>query len=96
MAKESEKVIEKHLVKAVRGMGGLAIKGNTINTKGFPDRAIHLPGAKIAYLELKSEGKKPTKLQNHWLKLLSDLGFKTGYADTKAKVDSFLKELINA
>jgi len=94
--KESEKDIERYVVSTVRKLGGAAVKGNTINTKGYPDRVLHLPGGKIGFLELKSEGKKPTKLQYHWLSLLSDLGFKTGWADTKVKAEAFIKELINA
>lgn len=93
MAKESEKLIERYVVKAVKELGGLAIKGNTVNSKGYPDRVIHLPGGIVAFLELKSEGKKPTKIQQYWLDLLSDLGFKAGYADTKDKAAKFIKEL---
>jgi len=94
--KQSEKTIERYLSKAVKLLGGLAVKGNTVNSKGYPDRVIHLPGGLIGFLELKSEGKKPRKLQSHWLTLLSDMGFKTGFADTKEKVDKFLRELLNA
>ena len=92
--KESETNIEKYVVKAVKQLGGFAIKGNTVNSKGYPDRVIHLPGGKIGFLELKSEGLKPKKLQQHWLNKLSDLGFKAGYADTKAKAETFIKELM--
>ncbi|RLB85444.1 MAG: VRR-NUC domain-containing protein [Deltaproteobacteria bacterium] len=92
--KQSEKTIERYVVKTVKSLGGLAIKGNTINSKGYPDRVIHLPGGKIGFLEIKTEGKKPTKLQNHWLQLLSGLGFKAGYADSKAGVDEFINELM--
>ena len=96
MPKQSEKVIESYLGKTVKALGGFAVKGNPVNKKGYPDRIIHLPNAKIGFLELKSEGKKPRKLQRHWLTLLSDLGFKTGFADTKEKVDIFIKELLDA
>jgi len=94
MSRESEKTIEKFVVKEADGLGGKAVKGNTLNNKGFPDRIIMLPGAKIGFLELKSEGRKPTQLQSYWLKLLKDLGFKTGYADTKSKAGKFIKELL--
>lgn len=91
---ESEKTIERFVVSTVKKLGGAAIKGNTQNSKGYPDRVIHLPGGKIGFLELKSEGRSPTKLQQYWLDLLSDMGFKAGYVDTKAKAKQFIEELI--
>ena len=93
---ESEKLTEKYLVKRVKAVGGLTVKGNSNNFRGFPDRVICLQHGKVGFLELKSEGKTTTVLQQHWLDLLSDLGFKTGVADTKEKVDRFLNEVINA
>ena len=92
---ESEKLTEKYLVKRVKAVGGISLKNNSSNQKGVPDRMILFKNNKIGFLELKSENKKPTKLQAYWLGLLSDLGFKTGVADTKEKVDQFIEELIN-
>jgi len=94
--KESEKNTEKHLVKMVKILGGVTVKGNSANFRGFSDRIIFLPNAIVGVLELKSEGKTPTKIQQHWLDLLSNFGFKTGCADTKTSVDTFLKRLSNA
>ena len=93
---ESEKLTEKYLVKRVKAVGGLTVKGNSKNFRGFPDRIICLSKGKVAFLEVKSEGKTTTVLQQHWLDLLSDLGFKTGVADTKEKVDRFIEEVCNA
>lgn len=94
MKKESEKTIEKYVVAAVRSLGGFAVKGNTVNSKGYPDRVIHLPGGKIGFLELKSEGKKPTKLQQYWIDELTALGFKAGWADTKDKAKLFIEDIM--
>ena len=94
--KESEKNIERYVVSAVKKLGGAAIKGNTVNSKGYPDRVLHLPGGKIGFLELKSEGQKPKAQQQHWIDRLSDMGFKAGWADTKAKAEQFIQELNNA
>ena len=93
---ESEKLTEKYLVKKIKALGGLTVKGNSKNFRGFPDRVICLSHGKVGFLEVKSEGKTTTVLQQHWLDLLSDLGFKTGVADTKAKVDKFLEEVVDA
>jgi len=90
---ESEKLTEKYLVKRVKALGGLTVKGNSNNFRGFPDRIICLSEGNIAFLEVKSEGKTTTVLQQHWLDTLSDLGFKTGVADSKKSVDKFIEEV---
>lgn len=92
----SEKTIEAFCVKEASIRGGKAIKGTTINTKGFPDRIIVLPGGRVGFLELKRPGKKPTALQAHWIKHLQTLGCVAGYADTKEGVIKFMDILQDA
>ena len=93
---ESEKDIERFVCKAAKDLGGLAIKTNAINHKGVPDRLILLPGGKVGFLELKTTGKKPTKLQEYWLSVLSGLGFAATWVDSKNKATQFLDDLKNA
>ena len=93
MVAESEKAIERYCVDAAKKSGGVALKFSSPSTRGVPDRMIIKPGGKIGFLELKSTGKKPTKLQQHWLDRLNDLGFKAEVADSKSKVKSFIEEL---
>ncbi len=93
---ESEKTIERFCQTEAKNRGGRAVKGTAANTKGFPDRIILLPGGKVGFLELKSTGKKPTKLQIFWIRLLSGLGFAATWADSKDKVIQFLDALENA
>ena len=92
---ELEKLTEKYLVKKVKALGGLTVKGNSNNFRGFPDRVICLSHGKVAFLEVKSEGKTTTALQQHWLDTLSGLGFRVGVVDTKESVDKFLEEIIS-
>jgi hypothetical protein len=94
MAKESEKAIESFCVKEARDRGGKAFKFSSPSQRAVPDRIICLPGGVFGFLELKSEGKKPSKHQQYILDLLSDLGFKAGWADTKAKTKAFIQELM--
>jgi len=89
----TEKQIEAFCVQEASKRGGKAVKGNAVNTKGFPDRIIILPGGKIGFLELKRPGGKPTKLQKHWLQQLQNLGCFIGVADTKQTVMEFMDKL---
>ena len=93
---ESEKDIERFLIKAAKELGGLAIKTNATNHKGLPDRLILLPGGKVGFLEIKTTGNKPTKLQSFWLSVLTGLGFSATWADSKKQVTQFLDTLKNA
>lgn len=58
----SEKVIEKYLVREIEKIGGVAIKLNSDTLNGLPDRLVVYDGH-IVFVELKSTGVKPRKLQ---------------------------------
>ena len=62
-AEVSEKAIEKYLVKRTKEVGLLCLKYSNPNAVGYPDRIILLPFSGIVWVELKSKGEKPTKLQ---------------------------------
>ena len=51
--------------------------------KGVPDLFLMLPAGGFAglWLELKRQGQKPTLLQNNFLTLASQLGFKAAWSD---------------
>ena len=53
-----EKTTETKLVKAVRAIGGLAPKFVSPGLDGVPDRLVLLPGGRIAFIELKAQGKR--------------------------------------
>ena len=52
-----EKAIEAQLARAVKKVGGMCPKFVSPGTDGMPDRLILLPGAKIAFVEVKAPGK---------------------------------------
>lgn len=87
----SEKAIEKYLVEAVKSIGGICLKYSNANMVGYPDRVVCLHGGKTVWVELKSRGKKPTKIQTIRQSELVSLGHEVHTIDSKQKVD----ELIN-
>lgn len=61
--KNSEKWIERELTRRVKAIGGKALKFSSNVETGYPDRIVLMPNGKIYWCEIKSKGKKPTKLQ---------------------------------
>lgn len=70
-----EKAIEAKLVKAVKSMGGIALKMSSANYDGMPDRLVLLTDGKLAFIELKAPGKKLRPLQEKRKRQLEALGF---------------------
>lgn len=93
---ESEKVTEAYLRDEVRKLGGIAYKFVSPGQVGVPDRIVILPGGRIFFVEVKSEGKKSSDSQKRQHGTLRALGC-TVYADidTKAKVREVLKNEIH-
>lgn len=89
----SEKAIEKYLRERVKALGGVALKFSSAISTGYPDRLLHLPQGVTAWVELKSYGKTPTRLQLTRIKALRDLGLKVGICDSRESVDAFLKSI---
>ena len=90
-AEVSEKVIEKYLVEQARLKGLPCLKYSNPNMVGYPDRLLVLPGGKVIWVELKSRGRKPTKIQQMRMAELVSLGHPVKVIDNKADID----ELIN-
>lgn len=87
----SEKAIEKYLVESVRAIGGICLKYSNANIVGYPDRVVCLRGGKVVWVELKSKGRKPTKIQTIRQNELVSLGHEVHTIDNKQSID----ELIN-
>lgn len=90
---DSEKLLEKTLREKAKSLGGLALKFHCLSFTGFPDRIILMPLGRIYFVELKSEGKKPTPIQKIVHKMLQDLGFLVVVIDTKILLNFFLEML---
>lgn len=95
MAKKaiSEKSIEDYLRLRVKQAGGRAYKFVSPGNAGVPDRLVALPGGRIAFVEMKAPGKKPTPRQLKKIQELVDLGFYACFADCKESVDTVLNKL---
>ena len=71
----SEKYIEKEFCKAIRQIGGKALKYYNHLDIGYPDRIVLLPHGRIVWAEMKSTGDKPTKVQLRRHAELRAMGF---------------------
>lgn len=91
MAKQSEKATERKLVEAVKKLGGLCLKLTCPNFTGVPDRMCLLPGGVLIFVEVKSEGRKPTKRQLYVHRQLAALGFTVHVIDKTEQIESVLK-----
>ena len=91
-----EKIIEQHLVKAVKNSGGIAPKLVCPGFDGMPDRLVLLPGGKIGFVEVKAPGKEPRPLQVARHGLLRRLGFRVYVLDAPEQIGGILDEIRTA
>lgn len=89
----SEKAIERYLFDCVREAGGVCLKYSNPNMAGYPDRVAIMPDGVTIWVELKSQGKKPSKLQTIRIASMRQLGHKVYVIDSKNGVDLMLSEL---
>lgn len=89
----TEKYIEQKLVKAVKAMGGMALKFTSPGFDGVPDRIVLLPMARMAFVELKAPGKKMKPLQVRRKRQLEALGFLVYCIDGLEQIEEVLKEM---
>ena len=91
-----EKDIERALVRAVKNMGGISPKFVSPGLDGVPDRIVLLPMGRIAFVELKSPGKKMRPLQIRRKKQLESLGFRVYCIDSTDQIGGVLNEICSA
>lgn len=90
METNSEKTIERHLVEEVARLGGFALKLTAQYHTGIPDRLVLLPGGQAIFVELKSTGCTPTKLQQAEMARLRKIGFACYVVDSPGGVDALI------
>ena len=88
-----EKAIEAKLVKAVKSMGGIALKISSANCDGMPDRLVLLTDGRLAFIELKAPGKKLRPLQEKRKRQLEALGFLVFCIDGIEQIGGILGEI---
>lgn len=89
-----EKQIEEKLVRAVKMRDGMCPKLVSPGTDGMPDRMVLLPGARIAFVEVKAPGQKPRALQKRRLAQLRTLGFPVYVLDDPEQIPRIIEEVI--
>lgn len=88
---DSEKVVERKLVEAVKDKKGLCIKLLCDQFIGLPDRLCLFPGHKIVFVELKTTGQKPRRIQTYVHNKLRALGFRVEVIDTIEGIKQFIE-----
>lgn len=92
---ESEKLVERKLVELTKINNGMCIKLLCNHILGLPDRLCLFPGGKLAFVELKTTGEKPKRIQIFMHKKLRALGFRVEVIDTVEGVIEFVDMMIN-
>lgn len=90
---ESEKVLERKLVDKIKKLGGHAYKFVSPNQRGVPDRLCVLPHGITVFVELKTTGKKPTKLQVLCMDELKTLGQECVVIDSSEALDGLINRI---
>ena len=88
-----EKTIEQKLVKAVKAVGGIALKLTCPGWGGVPDRLILLPGKRLAFVEVKAPGEIMRPLQVKRKRQLETLGFSVYCIDHPHQIGGVLDEI---
>lgn len=91
----TEKYIEQKLVKAVKELGGIALKFVSPGLDGVPDRIVLLPMGRMAFVELKAPGNKMRPLQVRRKRQLEALGFLVYCVDGVEQIGGVLDEINN-
>lgn len=91
-----ESAIERKLVLAARKRGGLALKFVSPGMDGVPDRIVLLPHGKLAFVELKAQGKTMRPLQVRRKEQLEALGFLVYCVDGVGQIGGILDEIQGA
>lgn len=92
---DSEKAVERKLVELVKINGGMCIKLLCDQLIGLPDRMCLFPGHRIVFVELKTTGRKPSRIQAYIHNKFKALGFEVEIIDTIKGVEQFINSVVN-
>ena len=95
---EKEASLEERCVQVVERLGGMALKLQISGVRGFPDRTILMPGAKVWFAEFKRiRSGRVSSQQLRWMERLGKAGFSAYVIDNEADFNEALrKEIGNA
>ena len=91
---DSEKSVERKLVELVKINNGMCIKLLCDQLIGLPDRLCLFPNHKIVFVETKTTGQKPRRIQAYMHKKLKTLGFRVEVIDSIEGVEQFINSII--
>lgn len=91
---DSEKLVERKLVELVKINNGMCIKLLCDQLIGLPDRLCLFPNHKAAFVETKTTGQKPRRIQAYMHKKLRALGFRVEVIDSVEGVNEFIEDII--
>ena len=90
---ESEKHLERLLKSTVENtMNGLCLKLLSQHMIGLPDRLCLLPKGRAFFVEVKTTGEKPRKIQEFVHKRLRSLGFRVYVLDSSLVLHTILTD----
>lgn len=91
---DSEKLVERKLVELVKINNGMCIKLLCDQLIGLPDRLCLFPNHKMAFVETKTTGQKPRRIQAYMHKKLRALGFRVEVIDSVEDVINFIEDIM--
>lgn len=94
---ELESSLEERCVQIVARLGGMALKLQIPGTRGFPDRTILMPGAKVWFAEFKRiRSGRVSSQQLRWIERLSKAGFRAYIIDNEDDFEKALRKETDA
>ena len=94
---ELESSLEERCVQIVERLGGMALKLQIPGVRGFPDRTILMPGAKVWFAEFKRiKSGRVSNQQLRWIERLSRAGFSAYVIDNETDFEKALRKETNA
>lgn len=88
----SEKYLERKLVERIKAHGGLCLKFASVTEAGYPDRLCLMPHGRALWVELKTTGRKPTKLQEIRHQELRERGFAVYVVDDMITLEQAVRD----
>ena len=89
----SEKTIERYLCDVVKKLGGVCLKYSNANMVGYPDRVALMPAGRCLWFELKSKGRKVSKVQAIRIAHLESIGHTVYVCDSKESINGIFQDL---
>lgn len=91
-AEVSEKAIERYLCEVVKKLGGVCLKYSNPGATGYPDRVAIMPAGVCLWFELKSKGRKVSKVQAIRIEQLARIGHTVYVCDSKESINGVFED----